>query len=509
MSQVQQQIRTPPGSEDAERGVIGSMLIGGPGVIDEVRARLPAEAFYHPAHSTVYSYLVGARESGMAVDLITFTQVLTDANVLEQVGGAAGLTAMFTFVPTAANVEYYVDIVREKWMLRQMIQFCTEAIRQCYEEQMEPKLVLDDLTRQVVEIGQLANAVDPIVPIGAFAEAAIEKLKKVFGNRGKPLGLPTGFYDLDRTIGGLQAPLTYYIAGRPAMGKSSVMIEIAEHIAIANMEAGNTVGLFSIEMTGEQLVERIVCSRCELDLQRWRDGFLNRETLDRAIEEAQALGRAHIYVDESGALDILEFRARARRMVMKYGVKVILIDYVQRMHSKSRRAQGNREQEINEIAQGISNTAKELRIPIVVLCQLNRQANERPDKQPVLSDLRESGSLEQEARCVILLHRPVYYARTEAAKIRSARIHKIFKMERSTSDGEEHVIMENGEPIPDLEVFETYGEFIVAKQNNGPCPTIRMRFNAPFARWENVTATLFSNNPSKRQQTVEDPDDDF
>lgn len=474
-----------PHALGAEEGVLGSMMIGGAALIEECRAKLPdQEAFYHPAHRVIYGYLLAAQASGMAVDLITFTQALQDANELQQVGGAAYLTHLFAVVPTPINIGFYLGIVREKWILRTIIDRCTETTRRAYEEQDDVDGLLNDHVGNVIEIGQLASPTESVRHISEFVPAAVQEIEATYYSRGKTIGLPSGFVDLDRMTGGFQAPLTYYFAGRPAMGKSSVMVEVAEHIAIANAENGVNVGIFSIEMTGRQLAKRMICSRGEINLQRLRDGFLTKDTLPRMKAAAETVAAGHIWIDEKSNLSIFEFRARARRAVTKMKCRVLIIDYIQRMHSTSRRAQGNREQEMNEIAQGISATAKDLNIPIIVLAQLNRKNEERGDKVPALSDLRESGSMEQEARFVGLLHRPVYYAPNDVKKAAMAERHEM-----------------------SVEDFEQHAELIVAKQNEGPVGTINLRFVKEYARFENVTEKLYSNNPDQRQSNLKEDDD--
>lgn len=489
----------PPHDLTAEKGVLGSMLYGA-AIIEEMRAQLTDEAFYYPAHKILFGAICGLQASGVPVDIITLGAALGDSGMLEMVGGDVAITALFTFVPAPTNVGHYAAIVREKWTLRRLIEACALTVKRAHENQEDPAGLLAEHQSDVIEIGQLTSATETLRHVSEFVDPAVEEIKATYYNRGKPIGLTSGLPDLDRMIGGFQAPLTYYIAGRPAMGKSS-MIEIGEHLAIENAAAGINVAVFSVEMTGKQLVKRALCRRAEINLQRLRDGFLSKETLPKLAEQAEVVRGGNLWIDETSDLSIFKFRARARHAVMKRKCRLIIIDYIQRMHSTSKRAQGNREQEINEIAQGISATAKELGIPIIVLAQLNRENEKRPDKTPQLSDLRESGSIEQEARCVLLLHRPVYYALTEAQKIREARKLKIFKMERSTRDGEWHPIIDPAtqEPVPDLDAFEEYAVMVVAKQNDGPTGEIRLRFVKEYARFESVTDKLYSNNPEERQ----------
>lgn len=505
--------RMMPHDVEAEQGILGSMMIGGGAIIEEMRALLSEDAFYIPAHQIVFGGICGLQASGAPTDLITLTNALRDADMLEIVGGAAFVTSLFSFVPTAANVTYYAEIVREKWMLRKLITINTETTRRCFEEQEDPAGLLAEHQSNVIEIGQLTSTTETLRHCRDFVQPAVDEIKAIYYGRGKPIGLETGWPDLDRMTGGFQPPLTYYIAGRPAMGKSSTMEGIAEHLAIEQVEKGINVAVFSIEMTGRQLMKRTLCSRSDINLQRMRDGLLDKSAIPRIESEAEIVKKGNLWIDDTSDLSIFKFRARARHAVMKRKCQLIIIDYIQRMHSTSKRSQGNREQEINEIAQGISATAKELNIPIVVLAQLNRQNEYRGDKRPQLSDLRESGSIEQEARCVMLLHRPVYYCLTDGAKRAEARKLKIFHFEieqngqpvRNAQGEMVPVTDEEGEPLVDLAAFEQYAELIVAKQNEGPVGTVHLRFVKEYARFESVTTKLFSNNPEERQHSSQFP----
>jgi replicative DNA helicase len=496
-----------PHDDEAEEGVIGSMLVGGASIIEEIRALLTMESFYVRKHQLIFSGILGLHISGVPTDVITLSSAMLDAGMFEDFGGEVPgrtfLSHLLSAVPSPSAALHYAGIVREKEMLRRMIQQCTETSRRCYEEQDDAMGVLHDLQSNVIEIGQLSSTADSLKHIAEHVPGAVQEIKATYYNRGAPVGLSSGFADLDRMTGGFQAPLTYYIGGRPAMGKSSVLVEVAEYLGIRNLAEKNPIGVFSVEMTGRQLAKRILCDRASINLQRLRDGFLAKDTVPKLEAEAAKVAAGNIWIDDTGGLSIFEFRARARRGVLKHGWKLIIIDYLQRMRSTSKRAQSSRELEINEIASGISETAKELNVPIIVLVQLNRESEKRTDKIPQLSDLRESGSIEQEARFVGLLHRPVYYTLTESSKRHAARKHKIFKTELDPVTSEEvPMIGDDGEPEPDLDAFEQYAELHVVKQNEGPVGTIRLRFIKEFARLEGVTTKLYSNNPDERQEDL-------
>ncbi len=414
--------RTPPHSVEAEQGVLGSMLISPRETIAECVEKINEEYFYVPAHQTIYSVLVDLWNAGQAIDLITFTQVLRDRNLLDAVGGAAFVTSLFTFVPTAANVGYYIDIVRDKYILREIVE---QRIFAVGEDRFK---------------GQMLSMKDQVME-------AIESIEKLYERKGGITGISTGFVEFDRMTSGLHAAEMIVIAGRPSMGKTALAMNIAEHAAI---QEKLPVGVFSLEMSSQQLVQRLLCSRARVNLQKVRDGFLGERDFPSLTAAASKLAEAKIFIDDSAALSILELRAKARRLKAQQDVQLIIIDYLQLLRSTSRRAQDNRQLEISEISAGIKGLAKELKIPIVVVAQLNRQPEQRSGGKPRLSDLRESGSIEQDADLVGLLVRPEIYEEDEEARVEMA-----------------------GE-----------AEFIIAKQRNGPVGEIPLTFLKEFTRFE-------------------------
>ena len=474
-------LRDPPHSVEAEMGVLSSMLQSPRQGIAEAVGRIDGDFFYVPANRTIFETLRDLWEKQYGIDLLTFTQVLRDRNLLDGVGGAYYVTTLQSFLPTAANLAYYLDIVREKHILREIIRTATDAVRRAYEDQDDPNLVLDDYQANAIEIGQLANDNATSCTLAAVVPVALKDIKASFHARGHCTGISTGFVDLDRTMNGFEAPLTYYFAARPAMGKSALMLKLAYNIAVAAAAQCKRIKIFSVEMTGRMLAKRLICMLAEIHFKRLRPGqtFVSDEQLRRAEEAADELTTDYVHIDEKGDLSIHEFRARARQAVAKNKCELIMIDYLQRMKGSTKRAQLSRELEINEIAQGISATAKELNVPIVVLAQLNRKPEERVDGKPELGDLRESGSIEQEARFVGLLWRPNYYA-TNASK--RAKMMKDLGIE-------------------DEQAFAEYAECIVAKQNEGPVGPIPLRFIQDYARYESQDQDrpLFPNRLDKRQ----------
>src|SRR5215831_4110117 len=441
--------RPPPHSVEAEQGVLGSMLISPRDAIAEVVEKITADYFYVPAHQTIFNALVDLWNVGQGIDLITFTQVLRDRNLLESVGGAAAVTNLFTFVPTAANVGYYIDIVRDKYILRSIIAAGTESVRRAYEEQDEVGNLLDEVEQRIFAVGedrfkgQMLSMKDQVME-------AIESIEKLYERKGGITGVSTGFIEFDRMTSGMHPSEMIVIAARPSMGKTALAMNIAEHVAINEKLP---VGVFSLEMSSQQLVQRLLCSRARVNLQKVRDGFLGERDFPSLTAAASKLAEAKIFIDDSASLTILELRAKARRLKAQQDVQLLIIDYLQLLRSTSRRAQDNRQLEISEISAGLKGLAKELNIPIIVVAQLNRNPEIRTGSGkgvPRLADLRESGSIEQDADLVGLLMREEYYADTDEER----------------------------------EELKGKAQLIIAKQRNGPIGDVKLTFLNEFTRFE-------------------------
>jgi replicative DNA helicase len=441
--------RTPPHSVEAEQGVLGSMLISPRETIAECVEKINEEYFYVPAHQTIYNVLVDLWNAGQAIDLIIFTQVLRDRNLLDSVGGAALVTNLFTFVPTAANVQYYLEIVRDKYILRQIIFAATESVRRAYEEQDEVNNLLDEVEQKIFAVGE-DRFKGQMLSMKEQVMNTLESIEKLFENKGAITGVSTGFRDLDKLTSGLHSSEMIVIAARPSMGKTALAMNIAEHAAI---EVKLPVAIFSLEMSSQQLVQRMLCSRARVNLAKTRDGFLAEADFPRLTHAASKLAEAKIFIDDTAGLTILELRAKARRLKAQEDVELIIVDYLQLLRSTSRRAQDNRQLEISEISAGLKGLAKELKIPIIVVAQLNRNPEIRTGSGkgvPRLADLRESGSIEQDADLVGLLVREEYYADSDE--------------ERTELEGK--------------------AELIIAKQRNGPIGQVKLTFLKDFTRFE-------------------------
>ncbi len=438
--------RQLPQSLDAEKGVLCSILLSPEGVLNTcIEQGIKPEHFYFPAHSQIYELLLALFEKRIPIDLITLTQQLSDRNLLEKVGGALAITDLFTFVPTAANAEYYLEILREKYLLRQVILTCTEFAGRCYDEQGDARDLLDEVEKRVLAIGE-QRFQGELTDIKKQVMEAVASIEKLYQNKGGITGISTGFKQLDQMTSGLHGGEMFVIAARPSMGKTAFAMNIAEHIAV---DLGKPVGIFSLEMSSQQLVQRLLCSRARIDLQRIRDGFLSKMEIPKLSAAADQLAKSRIYIDDTSGMTILELRAKTRRLRERFGIELLVVDYLQLLRSDSRRAKENRQIEVAEISYGIKALAKELNIPILILAQLNRQPDEKGGR-PMLSHLRESGSIEQDADVVGMLFRAEVYEKDAE--------------ERKEKEGE--------------------AELIIAKQRNGPVGEVPLTFLKQFTRFE-------------------------
>ena len=440
--------RALPQSIDAEKGLLGSILLSG-NVLDDTITQIDAPHFHLPAHQKIFEILVEMRNTGRPIDLISVTQLLEDRKLLDEVGGASVVTDLLTFVPTAANADYYREIIREKHLLRKVIRVCTEYAARSYEEQGDVKLLVDEVEQKILEIGE-ERVVTAIPTMKKMVSEAIESIELLIKNKGGITGLSTGFHILDNMTSGLRKSEMFVIAARPSMGKTALAMNIAEHVAL---DAGKPVAVFSLEMSSQQLVQRLLCSRARVDSKKLRDGFVGKQELTSISSAASMLSKAKMFVDDTPGLSILELRAKARRLWNREGIELVVIDYLQLLRSNTRRAQDNRQIEIAEISSGVKALAKELNIPVIVLAQLNRNPESRTGDskgRPRLSDLRESGSIEQDADVVGLLVREKYYAEDEEA--------------RKEAEGK--------------------ATLIIAKQRNGPTGDVALTFLEDYTRFE-------------------------
>lgn len=456
--------REMPHETEAERALLGSMLMGGAAVIEEVQSSLPEAAFYLPAHQIIFGAILIMHRSGTPTDLVTVTSALRDLGRLDEVGGALGITELFTMVPTAANAAYYADIVREKYLLRRMIDGGTEVVRQAFEPGGDLQEKVDAAQKFFTDLAlSLSKRGAVMRPTSETVPEALEEIQAIYENRGSTRGMATGFHGLDRMTGGLKPGQVITLAARPAMGKSSLAMNIAENVAVDEKVA---VAVFSLEMSTAELTQRMLLSRSRVAVQHLRDGFMKEADFPRMTAAANALMAAHIYIDDTPGLRLFEFMARARKARVTQGVGLIIIDYVQLMSSGTKRGLENRVLEITEITGGIKKIARELGVPVIMLAQLNRNAENRPQGKPRLADLRESGSIEQDSDIVAFIHRAEMYAHDEEQRLE----------------------------------LEGEATLIVAKHRNGPVGDLPLTFMKNITRFENRAGEDFvSNNASHRQ----------
>lgn len=439
--------RVLPNSMDAEMAVLGAMLLNPHEAGSQARERLTEEHFYYAAHQVVFREIAALQDAMQAVDLVTLSQRLRDKNQLEEVGGPAYLADLVTRVPTAAHAEHYIDIVWEKYLLRKLIEAAHGILTQSFEQQDDVQAWVDEIEQQIFHI-TAEKSTKSAVPVKDVLKNAMESIERLCDSHGMT-GLPTGFRDLDRMTSGLHPGNVIVIAARPSMGKTSLAMNIAENVAI---DYGKAVGIFSLEMSSEELVKRMLCSRGRVNLRALSTGFLREKEFPKLTTAASELMKSPIIIDDSAGLTIHQVRARARRMKLQYDIQLLIIDYMQLMRAPSRRSDASRQVEIADISGGVKALAKELNIPIIVLSQLNRQPEQREEGKPKLSDLRESGAIEQDADVVGLLVRPEVYADSEE--------------ERAEKKGR--------------------ATLIIAKQRNGPTGDVDMAFLGEYTRFEDA-----------------------
>ena len=442
--------RLPPHSLEAEQGVLGCVLLAPAECLGECieKFKSGAEVFYDLRHRTIYEALVEMFDHKEPIDAITLQQRLKDRQQLEPVGGLAYLSALPDTVPTAANLGYYLEIVREKFILRKMIQACTDVVGRVYDHEGEVDALLDEVERDILRISE-ARVEATTNTIKDLVRKAITTIEDYHQRQGVLTGVGTGFADLDKMTSGLHEGEMIVIAARPSMGKTSLAMNIADWVAV---DQRLPVGVFSLEMTAEALVLRMLCSRSRVNLRNITSGFLANQDFPKLTGAAGKLANAPLFIDDSAGLSILQLRAKARRMAQQYGIKLFVIDYLQLLHSTARRAE-NRQQEIADISNGIKALAKELKVPVIVLSQLNRELEKDKNRKPRLSDLRESGAIEQDADLVALLYKP--------------------------SGGDDD---DGGGPEQDAEPVN----LLIAKQRNGPTGDVNLTFLRSYTRFESA-----------------------
>jgi replicative DNA helicase len=433
--------RKPPQDVDAELSVLGAMLLDD-GAVSEVMAMLTPEDFYRPTHAKIFEAMMTLFERNDPIDEVTVLAQLRLMGTLDSAGGMSFLATLTESTPTAANAQYYARIVRDHSISRRLIHAATAIAGSGYDGGAEIEVLLDQAEAKIFEITSKRDQ-KSFVPLKEVVKDAFKRIETLYEKKEAVTGVPTGFADLDKMTAGLQPADLIIVAGRPSMGKTALALNMGLNAAV---RAKTPVAVFSLEMSKEQLVMRMLCSEARIDGQRMRGGFLKDSDWPKLAKAAGQLAEAPVYIDDTGAISVLEMRAKSRRLQADKGLGMIIVDYLQLMRGRS--AAEGREREISEISRGLKALAKELQVPVVALSQLNRSLEQRTDKRPMLSDLRESGAIEQDADVICFVYRDDYYNAESADK--------------------------------------GIAEVIVGKQRNGPTDTVRLRFFKEFVKFENL-----------------------
>jgi replicative DNA helicase len=436
--------RLPPQSIEAEVSVLGGVLLDNE-ALNRVLEVMKEGDFYRENHRKIFSAILHLYQQSEPVDLITLAETLKKRDALEEVGGIEYLNSLVNSVPTAANIAYYAKIVKEKSILRKLINRSTEIINQVYGVSGEVDDLLDQAERSIFEIGE--DRVRPsFYPLKDIIKSSFKTIERLYEKRQLITGVPTGFTRLDELTSGLQPSDLIIVAGRPSMGKTALALNISQHAAI---ESGIPSAIFSLEMAKEQLALRMLCSEAKVDAHRLRSGFLSESDWPRLTRAAGSLSEAALFIDDSPGISALEMRAKSRRLKAEHNIGLIVVDYLQLM--RGRADSDTREQEISDISRSLKSLAKELNLPVIALSQLNRRVEERGDKRPQLADLRESGAIEQDADLIIFLYRDEVYN----------------KSEDNPNKGK--------------------AEIIIGKQRNGPTDKFELAFLDKYTCFENLT----------------------
>ena len=396
--------RVLPHSIEAEQAVVGSMLMDRDAILTSSEI-ISGEDFYQTAYGVIFDTVVEIYNEGKPVDLITLQERLKEKDVPAEISSLEFVRDLVTAVPTSANVKYYAEIVAEKSMLRRLIKLNDEISNMCYVGKESMEAVLEITEKKVFELVQKRNTGD-FVPIKDVVLSALEKIESASKTSGSVTGIPTGFLDLDYKMSGLQPSDLILVAARPSMGKTAFVLNIAQHVAF---KANKSVAIFSLEMSKEQLVNRLFSLESQVDSQSLRTGNLKDEDWEKLIESAGIIGKSKLIIDDTPGISISELRSKCRKFKLEQGLDLIIIDYLQLMTGRVGGRSESRQQEISDISRALKGLARELNVPVIALSQLSRAVEQRPDHRPMLSDLRESGAIEQDADVVMFIYRDDYY----------------------------------------------------------------------------------------------------
>ena len=436
--------RVMPHSVEAEQSVIGAMLMDRDAITTSSEI-ISGNDFYQSAYGVVFDSIVELFNEGQPVDLITLQERLRTKEVPAEISSLEFARDLLNMVSTSANVKYYAQIVADKSVMRRLIRLNEELANICYAGNESLEAILEKTEKSVFELLQRRNSGE-FVPIKQAVLNALERIEKASKNKGTVTGIPTGFIDLDYKLSGLQPSDLVLIAARPSMGKTAFVLNIAQYIAF---KKDKSVAIFSLEMSKEQLVNRMFSLESQVDAQAIRTGNMKDSDWEKLIEGAGIIGRSRLIIDDTPGISISELRSKCRKYKLEHGLDIIIIDYLQLMTGGVGRSQESRQQEVSEISRSLKGLARELNVPVVTLSQLSRAVESRPDKRPMLSDLRESGAIEQDADVVMFIYRDEYY----------------------NKDSE----------------FKKQAEIIIAKQRNGPVGTVNLAWLGEYTKFANLS----------------------
>jgi len=435
--------KVPPQNIEAEMAVLGAMLLSQDAVVLAME-KIREDVFYRDVHRIIFNTILEMFDRAIPIDMLTLTDELKRQNQLEKIGGVNYIASLVNTVPSAAHIDHYLRIVFQKYVLRALISAAEVMIETSFNSDADANEILDLAEKHLFEISQ-RNIGRDFAGAKDLIKSTIQLIEKAVNTKSNVTGLSTGYHDLDKQTSGLQKADLIVIAARPSMGKTALALNIAENAALLSKVP---VAIFSLEMPKEHLVQRMLCSLAKIDYSKVRSGFLNRNDWPKILDAASKLSEAKIFIDDTPSISVMELRAKARRLKSSDDIGLIVVDYLQLMQVVGKRVE-SRQHEISEISRSLKSLARELSVPVIVLSQLNRSVESRQDHKPMLSDLRESGAIEQDADVVMLMLRHEYY---------------------------------------DKDVRPGEADVIIAKQRNGPVGDITLRFFAEYARFENFVA---------------------